>query len=150
MVSPFDDLLTHINAINQRTFVVINRQMAIPAKNAFLEAPSRSIHMDLKFISAQTGGSYIVSKMRNLQFTDSAFAWVYHFLNANISILQKKWYPQLTIYYHICSDILQKSILIAERPYRRAALKVEPSLAHFIILVFHKARRFHHCLHASY
>ena len=26
---------------------------------------------------------------------------VYYFLNANISILQKKWYPQLTIYYHV-------------------------------------------------
>ena len=48
--------------------------MAIPAKNAFLEAPTRLIHMHLKIISAQTGGSYIVSKMRNLQFTDSAFS----------------------------------------------------------------------------
>ena len=54
--------------------VVINRQMAIPAKNAFLEAPPRLIHVHLKFISVQTGGSYIVSKMRNLQFTDSTLA----------------------------------------------------------------------------
>ena len=29
------------------TYVVINRQMAIPAKNAFLEAASRSIHVHL-------------------------------------------------------------------------------------------------------
>jgi len=32
--------------------------MAIPAKNAFLEATLRSIHVHLKIISAQTGGSY--------------------------------------------------------------------------------------------
>ena len=55
-------------------YVVINRQMAIPAKNAFLEAPTRLIHMHLKIISAQTEGSYIVSKMRHLQLTDSALA----------------------------------------------------------------------------
>jgi len=70
--------------------------MAIPAKNAFHEATPRSFHVHLKIISAQ--------KMRNLQFTDSALAGVtlvYHFLNVNILILQKKWYPQLTIYYHI-------------------------------------------------
>ena len=58
--------------------------MAIPATNAFLEATPRhghlinkgvhALHMHLKIISAQTGGLYIVSKLRNLQFTDSALA----------------------------------------------------------------------------
>ena len=48
--------------------------MAIPAKNPFLEVPTKLIHMHLKIISEQTGGLYIVSKMRNLQFTDSAVA----------------------------------------------------------------------------
>ena len=33
--------------------MVKNRQMAIPAKNAFFEAPTRLIHVHLNFISAQ-------------------------------------------------------------------------------------------------
>jgi hypothetical protein len=42
--------------------------MAIPAKNAFLEAPFRLIHVHLKFITAQTVGSYI----RSLKNAESA------------------------------------------------------------------------------
>ena len=49
-------------AKEKSTFVVINRQLAIPAKNVFLEAPLRSIHVHLKIISAQTGGLYVFSK----------------------------------------------------------------------------------------